>query len=185
MSSAFQFDHACLSAADYLAMPRVATFMEMLEQELMAFQTQGPVSAPAAPPPLTYRAPHPFLFARARFHFRATAYGSVASKSAASRTTRLVRPLPPPPPPPPRSLTASQQRAMEKMIRLGADLSADFTARELRTAYRTLARRFHPDRHPASTDSEKAGLARVFADLNESHQRLLRALREPPPTVHS
>ena len=42
--------------------------------------------------------------------------------------------------------------------------------------YRLLARRYHPDRHPASNDVEKSRLARVFADLNDDHRSLLAAL---------
>jgi hypothetical protein len=86
---------------------------------------------------------------------------------------------------PPRELTARQQRALDELVALGAELDADFTARELRSAYRTLARQFHPDRHPFSSHIEKARLARVFAALNENHRCLLAELIEPgTPTRH-
>ena len=166
-----------------LVMAGVATFAEVLEQELAAFQSRGPASAPAPPPPPAYRPPHPFLFATPQFQFRATAYGSAARTAAGSRLAHRVRPLPPPTAP--RPLTAIQQRAFDQLIALGADLGSDCTARELRSAYRTLARRFHPDRHPASSETEKARLARMFADLSQNHRCFLTALREPAVTVQS
>jgi len=42
----------------------------------------------------------------------------------------------------------------------------------LRRAYRALAHRYHPDRHPASSPAERERLARLFAEATE-HYRLL------------
>jgi hypothetical protein len=42
----------------------------------------------------------------------------------------------------------------------------------LRRAYRKLAHRYHPDRHPASSLPERERLARLFAEATE-HYRLL------------
>ena len=42
----------------------------------------------------------------------------------------------------------------------------------LRHAYRKLAHRYHPDRHPASTVAERERLARLFSEATE-HYRLL------------
>ena len=42
----------------------------------------------------------------------------------------------------------------------------------LRRAYRKLAHRYHPDRHPASSLAERERLARLFAEATE-HYRLL------------
>jgi hypothetical protein len=39
-----------------------------------------------------------------------------------------------------RALTAEQQRVLAELVALGARLAPDFTARELRSAYRALAR---------------------------------------------
>jgi DnaJ-domain-containing protein 1 len=94
-----------------------------------------------------------------------------------------VQPLPAPRPP--RQLTVRQQRALDALVALGAELDANFTARELRSAYRALARQYHPDRHPFSSHIEKARLARVFAALNQNHRCLLAELIEPGiPTRH-
>ena len=42
----------------------------------------------------------------------------------------------------------------------------------LRHAYRKLAHRYHPDRHPASSPAERARLASLFAEATD-HYRLL------------
>ena len=42
----------------------------------------------------------------------------------------------------------------------------------LRRAYRTLARRYHPDSHPGTTAAERAHLARLFAVATEHYRSL-------------
>ena len=49
---------------------------------------------------------------------------------------------------------------------------------------RILARRYHPDRHPDSTDEVKAGLSRTFAELAENHRCLLAVLEPIGPIRH-
>jgi len=44
----------------------------------------------------------------------------------------------------------------------------------LRRAYRTLAHRYHPDRHPASSPAERERLGRLFAEATEHYRRLTR-----------
>jgi DnaJ-class molecular chaperone len=62
--------------------------------------------------------------------------------------------------------------------RLGADFLTDrFTNGELKSAFRVLARRFHPDRHPGSSDAERSHLARSFAAACDAYRTLV-------PSVH-
>ena len=42
----------------------------------------------------------------------------------------------------------------------------------LRHAYRTLARRYHPDRHAGCSAAERERLARLFAEATEHYRRL-------------
>lgn len=73
--------------------------------------------------------------------------------------------------PPPRVLTAAQAQALDALNACGAALTVRFTRAELRSAYRRLARRFHPDRHAHRT-ADTAALAQTFAAIT-AHYRLL------------
>jgi hypothetical protein len=155
-------------------------FAEVLEQELRSFAPEPDGQVSGCQPPFQTVAP-PFLFVGPQPHVVAAARGSMASEaggsgparapvppSAPSRTlqpTRVARPL-----------TMREQRAFDDLIRLGADLRGSFTGHELRSAFRALARRYHPDRHPASSEVERARLSRMFAELNENYQRLQATL---------
>lgn len=75
-------------------------------------------------------------------------------------------------------LTDLQQRAFDLLTRLGATLAGDFSADELRREYRRLAQRYHPDRHGDAGVSERAALARRFAEASDGY-RCLRAVVEP------
>jgi DnaJ-class molecular chaperone len=59
------------------------------------------------------------------------------------------------------------------MRALGACLDPDFSDDDLRGAYRQLARRYHPDRHPGSSEREKATFGALFARAHASYQLLL------------
>lgn len=64
------------------------------------------------------------------------------------------------------------------MRELGAELGRDFSAADLRRAYRRLARTYHPDGHPGVTAGERARLSRTFAALTD-HYRTLRGSMLP------
>ena len=153
-------------------MGRARTFAEVLEHELElgGYQPDRRMSRTAQkrqPTP-----PHPFLFVEPRFFFNATAYAALAGAPGSPWHADSSVPAPQPPqlstP-----LPAGQMRAFSELVGFGADLRADFTAGELRSAFRTLARRYHPDSHPGSSDAAKVRLARRFADVTENYRRLL------------
>src|SRR5262245_51360712 len=58
-----------------------------------------------------------------------------------------------------RALSPHERHALQELIALGASLHEGFTLRELRSAFRALARRYHPDRHSNSGPDDKARLA--------------------------
>jgi len=68
---------------------------------------------------------------------------------------------------------AGRQRALA-LLGLSGDPSPD----ALRTAFRQLARRWHPDRHPAAGELTRAALCRRFAQISAAYQELI-ASAEP------
>ena len=77
------------------------------------------------------------------------------------------------------TLTVEQQQALDALVGLGARIDAAFTRHELRTAFRTLALRYHPDRHPHSNDRQKAQLSARFRDITEAYEQLQGVLARP------
>lgn len=76
-----------------------------------------------------------------------------------------------------RRLSAAQQNALDCLRARGAAwLSSDFTAPELKRAFRMLAREFHPDRHPGASEAERTALARTFASICDGYRELNRLL---------
>jgi hypothetical protein len=73
---------------------------------------------------------------------------------------------------PRRMLSPRQLVALRRLEELGADLGTDFTPEELRSAYRRLARRYHPDHHTDTTDAERHQLARLFSQASDSYAEL-------------
>jgi len=76
---------------------------------------------------------------------------------------------------PQRILSSRGRAALDQLNALGAAIGADFTVQELRHAFRTLARRYHPDRHPGSSTIEKARLSRQFIQLHDAYRDLQAA----------
>lgn len=78
------------------------------------------------------------------------------------------------PPSPRRVLSPGQRAAIDCLVRLGAgSLDACSSDREIRSAYRNLVRRYHPDTHPGAGPFEVAALARQFAELTEAYRLLI------------
>ena len=75
-------------------------------------------------------------------------------------------------------LSAIEQRALLALNDLGADLDQPLSFKALRRAFRRLARRYHPDRHPGSGSAEQERLARVFVEVTEHYRVLAAAIQE-------
>jgi hypothetical protein len=77
------------------------------------------------------------------------------------------RPLDGTPRRPARTLSGPERDALDFLNSFGADLDAAFTRDELRSAFRALAHRFHPDVNPRATGRE-------FVLLREAYDILSR-----------
>lgn len=74
---------------------------------------------------------------------------------------------------PRRRLTAREQDALDRLCRAGAhDLRADYTASELKSAFRRLARQLHPDRHPGADAETRTRLSAAFREMREAYRAL-------------
>ncbi|HKO92683.1 MAG TPA: DnaJ domain-containing protein [Polyangiaceae bacterium] len=71
----------------------------------------------------------------------------------------------------PNPVPASETARDRALSRLG--LSADATEEQVRAAFRRLARRWHPDRHPTAGDLTRAALCRRFAEIAAAYQELM------------
>ncbi len=65
-----------------------------------------------------------------------------------------------------------EQRALDYLVGLGARLDSDFTEVELRSAFRALAREYHPDRHPDSSQQQRERLSALFRRLRQAYEHL-------------
>jgi hypothetical protein len=130
------------------------TFADLLDQEL---ERQGAIgSASTVPPPSPWQPPFATaarLVCASHLMLRPTVYGTTASG-------RSVAPTP------------GEQRAFVALESL-REAPVDFTPAELRAAFRTLARRYHPDRHPQASAVETAQFSRAFAAVEANYRRFL------------
>ena len=186
-----------------------ASFTELLDEKLR--ETVGATTAAPtiATGPMRATPPHPLLFAAAYRSvkptgftkydpFRATVhrdeftdlddrglYADVGRERA--RRNDDCQTAPPrrghTPAGSPRHLTSSETQALTILNRLGARLDPDFTHRALRTAYRTLARRLHPDHYSKSDSVERMRRSRLFVVATEHHRTLLRVIARETQTV--
>jgi hypothetical protein len=157
-------------------------FADILDEMIAEVPAERPRRA--AQSGLRPQPPNPFLFTEPYRHYR-TAYGSFGRTGGALRDVESASvAMPPdavsaPPRRPKRKLSPADARAVEQLVALGAVLPIDFTAQELRSAFRALARKYHQDTRPASDPAESARLARVFAHVNTHYQQLQRTLDTP------
>jgi len=185
------------------------SFTELLDEKLR--ETAGATNA--APPittgPMRAMPPHPLLFAAAyrsvkpagyaKFDpFRATVhreeFADLDDRRLYADVGRARSPIDDDhqtashrsgqtPAGSPRHLTSSETQALTILNRLGARLHPDFTHRALRSAYRTLARRLHPDHYANSDSVERTRRSRLFVVATEHHRTLLRVIARETQTV--
>jgi hypothetical protein len=67
---------------------------------------------------------------------------------------------------PARTLSAPERAALGLFNSLGAELTADFTRQDLRSGFRALARRFHPDVNPFASGREFAAMRDAYEILS-------------------
>jgi hypothetical protein len=183
-------------------MRQAEVFADVLEREL---RRSAPDVFDGGAHAIWSASPNPFLFASgssiASAQMVAPAAGpmfSTAPRFLVDETARAEAVPGPPPVPsdtawiaetpapvvqqPPRILMAREGRALRELIALGADLQPGFTAADLRSAFRILARLYHPDRHPEADAEKHARLARTFSEVAE-HHRCLLAVVEPVGSI--
>lgn len=164
-------------------MPRATTFAELLEEQLHDVREAEP-----APRPQAYR-PAPVIgffsftpdldVAEIKYTQHARASFTSVHGASAPRPEPRVEPrveVKRPPQRPRRVLSPTEQRALDRLVDLGATIDASFTAEELRSAFRALARRYHPDRHPKASATERARLSSLFAQLRQAYTDLQPAV---------
>ena len=153
-------------------MGRRIAFAEVLDEKL-----SGHASAPPAPPqPTVWHVPTVAAFFSEFGAAGRPVHDPRARHLYSSSSRPAARVYPAQPTPSQRSLSSREQAALDQLIALGASVGADFTVDQLRSAFRSLARRYHPDRHPGSTASEKARLSMQFVQLHDAYRELQGAL---------
>jgi len=71
-----------------------------------------------------------------------------------------------------RHFSPRERVAFDELVGLGATLREDFTADELRRAFRELARRFHPDRHQGMAQADLGRLSELFRRAHKAYRTL-------------
>jgi hypothetical protein len=142
-------------------MARGKAFVDVLDEALAGYQDDA-----MTPPRMAAGFATPSIF---RFE-------SMDMKRSPALSAWLAASLPTAPPPRPartrRTLSPRQREAFEAFVQLGARIDDDFTEQELRSMFRSLALRYHPDRHPGSSERERANLSVRFAQLHDAYESL-------------
>jgi hypothetical protein len=142
-------------------MAPAAAFVEVLEHVVNRSGSGEPAAA---------RRWHPGIATRPLLWLEATAVGprrgALSLDSAERRAPRIEAPRRP------RTFSPLQRDAFDRLQAFGARLHPAFTRTELRSAFRSLARTFHPDHHPAMSTSEKARLSATFRQVRRDYDVL-------------
>lgn len=80
-------------------------------------------------------------------------------------------------------LDAQDIAALEFFRRHGSVLTHDFSEDELKSAFRRLALKFHPDRHASASDAERKEFGALFQDTLTQTRRLERHFDSPRPAA--
>jgi DnaJ domain len=166
-------------------MGRGTAFAEILDEKLDGFEHAAVAPRPA-PQLRVATSSHYWLQQHVQApataaNVRRTAVASdhEAASAAATVASGVSRKIEPPRVP--RTLSMKQQEALDALIRLGARIDRNFTDDELRSVFRTLALRYHPDRHVNSDDAERQRLSMLFARAVTAYELLKTAT---PRLVH-
>jgi hypothetical protein len=160
------------------------TFAEVLDAHLTGWETVVETPVPAVPRPSlstpatvldpsfwTLRTRQTSIDGSSRVANAVTSRSRLASTESPRRRTVAL------PSPPERQsthpLSAAQQAAFRDLVAHGADLPDDFSAADLRRAFRSLARRYHPDTQASRGVEVQAALARHFVSISRSYRVLL------------
>jgi hypothetical protein len=148
--------------ADFVGMARGKAFVDVLDEVLAGYEGDDD-----GPSPRVGCFATPSIFRLDPVGMKRSA-ASVAwlstSVTTPTSSARLARPH--------RRLSPRQREAFNAFVQLGASISDDFTDEDLRSMYRSLALRYHPDRHPRSSDSERAHLSVCFSQLTDAYESL-------------
>ncbi|MSO30998.1 MAG: J domain-containing protein [Acidobacteria bacterium] len=144
-------------------MRRGIDFSQVLQERLeacpVAEVSEPTRGGPTPPPSLGFFFNHPGL-------------ASAVPPHANPRRWQAPRPQPRPR----RTFMPHEQRALDYLVGLGARLEPDLTMAELRSAFRALAREYHPDRHPGSSPQQRERLAALFRRLRQAYEHLQGAI---------
>ena len=144
-------------------MARGKAFVDVLDEVLAGYAPGEPARSPRMSP--GYATPSLFCFESIEITLSRS---PLPSLSAPNRVTTPQ----PGPARSPRPLSPRQREAFDAFVQLGARISDDFTDAELRSMFRSLALRYHPDRHPGGSDDERAQLSVCFAQLHDAYESL-------------
>jgi len=163
------------------------TFADVLEATLGAHAEVPPSRAQWSNRPIT---PPLFVFGdtghTGQRHVHPVSYDSALFDAPSHGPTSYAATEEPPAwrvQPAPIVLAPHEQEALAALNVLGAGLDEGLSPTDLRRAFRRLAHRYHPDRHPGSSHTEQERLARLFAEMTD-HYRLLWTALNTRATCH-
>ena len=175
--------HARVAGVDSRGVKAYEAFVHILDEQLSQAADvpsgQGDTRARVATPAFWGVPARAFLPGRLRTRLRANlplpSHVSV-KRDGSDTTTRPIRP---------RRLTSTEWNALRQLQRLGAaDLGQGFSDHQLRRAFRALAKRLHPDRHPGSSPTERERLASAFATVVDAYRELTSLSGQAEPAAN-